>query len=75
MWKFLTKVFKNPWFGLTAICAFLAFGSIVSVDSAWSDSFNGNWLFISLAIVFGLSAVFCIWKANETSGGNTGYKQ
>ena len=75
IWTWLTKTFMNPWWALCVACAFLCFGSIVSVDTKWADSFDGNWLFITLAIVFGFGAFYFILKANKTSGGNTGFKQ
>lgn len=50
-----------------------AFASVISffqINSAWADDhkFNGIFGWTGLGIVFGLVAVFCLYKVNKLGG-------
>lgn len=56
---------------LFAAMALFAFFSIISffhINSALADAKGINWLFISGGIVFGLIAVYYLYKINKQSG-------
>lgn len=68
----LEKIFLNPWYGGAVICAFIAMGSIFTVDSYVADKYNLNWLFVLIGVVFGVLAIFFMAKAFSTSTGEGG---
>jgi hypothetical protein len=64
----------NPWFTGMVITAFISFISFIQVNSAWADAhnFNGFFGWLGIGIVFGLTAIFCLYKVVKTSTGEGG---
>lgn len=65
------KLFKNfggkQWFAFMTVFAFLSVISFFQINSYWADThnFNGGWTI--LGIVFGLAAIFGLYKVSKTT--------
>lgn len=68
----LEKIFINPWYGGLVLFTFASIGCFFSINSYFADKNDINWLFVSMGIVFGIAAIFCLAKANSTSTGKGG---
>lgn len=61
----------KKWFALMAIFAFASIISFFQINSAWADEHNFNGIFgwLGLGILFGLVAVYCLYKVAKYGGG------
>ena len=61
----------KKWFALMAIFAFASVISFFQINSAWADehNFNGILGWLGLGILFGLVAVYCLYKVAKYGGG------
>ncbi len=65
----------KTWFGLMSVFAFASVISFFQINSWWADQhkFNGILGWSGLGIVFGLVAVYCLYKVakNSNPGGGS----
>ncbi len=65
----------KTWFGLMSAAAFASGISFFQINSAWADDhhFNGIIGWSGLGIVFGLAAIYCLYKVakNSNPGGGS----
>jgi len=59
----------KPWFIFTSVFAFASLLSFFQINSYWADQHNFNGLFgwLGLGILFGIIAIFGIYKTSKHS--------
>lgn len=59
----------KTWFALTVIFAFASVISFFQINSYWADKhhFNGGW--VTIGVIAGLVAIFCLIKTAKNSNG------
>jgi hypothetical protein len=64
----------EKWFIFMTVFAFASVISFFQINSYWADKhhFNGFFGWLGLGIVFGLIAIFGLYKVNKTSSGGGG---
>lgn len=72
--NFWIRFWGNPWMGWLVVSAFISVVSFFQINSAWADAhhFNGLFGWLGIGIVFGLAAVYCLYKVVTTSTGKGG---